>query len=902
MPKYDHKKIESKWQKKWEKSKIFAAGPVGLEARREVKEDSKKKKFYCLDMFPYPSAEGLHVGHPEGYTASDIIVRKKIMDGYNVLHPFGWDAFGLPAENYAIKHKVHPLKSTAKNIEKMKRQVKSLGFAYDWSREINTTDPNYYKWTQWIFLKMWENGLAYEAEVPINFCPSCKTGLANEEVIDGKCERCKTEVEKKKMKQWMLRITKYAERLLQDLEKLDWPEKIKEMQRNWIGKSEGVEINFHGAKCDIECPQKNICGLTCEEYSIAVFTTRIDTIFGATFLILSPEHPLVPVLTSPEHIDNVRAYVEEVKNKTEIERTSVLREKTGVAIGASAVNPFTGEKISIFISDYVLSGYGTGAIMGVPAHDWRDWDFAKKYGLQIKPVIMSSDDTWLDSKTGKTKKFSVEDVNNKLVVSTLGASLIEQGADEGDGILVNSGEFNGLTSGDAKVKLADYAESKGWGKRQINYHLRDWVFSRQRYWGEPIPLIHCENCGIVAVPEKELPVLLPDVKKYEPTGTGESPLATIEKWVNVKCPKCGGKARRETNTMPQWAGSCWYYLAYIMRGNPTFTQPFHIGTTLKGGLQKIVGVLPLGRRQSTETTPTPLLIWDREKIDYWMPADLYIGGAEHAVLHLLYARFWYKFLYDLKLVPQDEPFLKLKNQGIILGEDGVKMSKSRGNVINPDDIVSQYGADTLRLYEMFMGEFSEAKPWNTKSIIGIRRFLERVWNFQDKILNQQPTTNNQQLNKLAHKTIKGVSEDIEAFKFNTAISKLMIYSNALAGLEEIPVELYKTLVILLSPFAPHLCEEIWEKLNKKYSLSDVEGSIVKQKWPEYDLALVKDDEIELIVQINGKLRDTIKVLADILEEDAKKIALGSEKIKKWLEGKEIKKIIFVQNKIINIVI
>jgi len=806
---YNFKEIEQKWQKKWEEDGVFEA--------KEDKKVPKNKRKYILDMFPYPSAQGLHVGHPEGYTASDILSRYYKMRGFNVLHPIGWDAFGLPAENYAIKTGRHPRATTEENIARMKKQIQSLGFAYDWSREINTTDPAYYKWTQWIFLQMWKHDLAYEAVVPINWCPKDKTGLANEEVINGKCERCGTPVEKKDVRQWMLRITKYAERLLEDLDGLDWPEKIKEMQKNWIGKSEGAEIQF---------------GITNYELRIKVFTTRVDTIFGVSAVVLAPEHPLI---TNDELLimnkQEVNKYIKAAKNKSDLERTELEKEKTGVELkGVKAINPFSGEEVPVWVADYVLSGYGTGAVMMVPAHDERDFAFAKKYKLPIKEVVTSEENN-LDKPFTKA------------------------------GILTDSGEFTGMKSAEAKEKMIKFAEKKGFGEKKINYHLRDWVFSRQRYWGEPIPLVHCEKCGIVSVPEEELPLTLPEVEKYEPTGTGESPLAGISDWVNTKCPKCGGKAKRETNTMPQWAGSCWYYIRY--------TDPKN---------EKALA--------------------SESAMEYWLPVDIYIGGAEHAVLHLLYARFWHKFLFDIGVVKDKEPFFKLKNQGLILGEDGVKMSKSRGNVVNPDEIVNEYGADTMRLYEMFMGPFEDAKPWDTKSIIGIKRFLEKVWNFSSTAIASETESSAaipSQLEKTLHKTIKGVSDDIENFKFNTAISKMMIFVNETNSDPFLwKREAGRDFLKLLAPFAPHISEEIWASFGNK-------KSIFLSDWPKYDPGLAKDDEFELIIQVNSKVRDKIVVAVGISEKEAKELALASEKIKPWLVGQTPKKIIFT-GKLVNIVV
>ena len=804
MSEYNHKLIEKKWQDFWDKNKTYKCS--------EDAAISKDKRFYCLDMFPYPSGAGLHVGHPEGYTASDILSRYKRMRGYNVLHPMGWDAFGLPAENYAIKTGTHPRISTEKNIGTFKRQIKSFGFSYDWDREINTTDPDYFKWTQWIFLQLFEKGLAYEAVVPINWCPSCKTGLANEEVADGTCNRCGTTATKKDLRQWMLKITAYADRLLKSLDDLDWPEPIKTMQKNWIGKSIGAEVDF------------KIDG---SKGTLRVFTTRPDTLFGATYMVLAPEHPIVLEITTEEHAAEVQEYIEKARQKSDIEREHLLKSKTGVFTGAYAVNPVNGHKIPIWISDYVLVTYGTGAIMAVPAHDERDFEFATKFGLKIIQVV---------SKDGTPNK--------------LEEAYVEEG------IAVNSGEYNGLKTSDFKEKITRDLEKKGVGKKTINYKLRDWVFSRQRYWGEPIPLIHCDKCGIVPVPESELPLLLPDVKKYEPTGTGESPLAGIKEWVNTKCPKCKGPAKRETNTMPQWAGSNWYFLRYIDPKNKK-------------------------------------ALADKEKIKYWMPVDHYIGGAEHAVLHLLYSRFWYKFLFDIGVVPSDEPFKKLTNQGLILAEDGQKMSKSLGNVVNPDIAVSEYGADAFRMYEMFMGPLEMVKPWSTNGIIGLRRFLEKVWRLYDNKIGNGPMPKNIEI--LLQKTIKKVGEDIENLRFNTAISAMMILINEISSVQNLNKEFARNFLMMLAPFAPHMTEELWQKIGEK-------PSIHEQPWPEYDPEFIKDEMMTIVVQVNGKLRDNIQVTAGADEEEIKKLAASSAKVKVSVEGKKIIKMIYVQKKLVNIVI
>ena len=823
---YDFKKIEKKWQDIWAKNnyKIWQI-------------NNKAKKFYLLDMFPYPSGEGLHVGHVEVYTASDILSRFYRMKGYDVLHPTGFDAFGLPAEVYAVKMKTLPQELVAKNVKKFKEQLKALGFSYDWTREINTTDPDYYKWTQWIFLKLFERGLAYEAEVPVNWCPHCQTVLADEEVVAGCCERCGQPVTRKKMKQWMLKITAYADRLLKDLDLLDWPERVKTMQRNWIGRSEGYELNFKVKGFD--------------EY-IKVFTTRLDTIFGATFLVLSPEHPLVLKIAQKNYRREVEEYLYHASQRSDLER-QMEKEKTGVYLGALAINPATREEIPIWVSDYVLMNYGTGAIMAVPAHDQRDFDFAQKYHLAIREVI---------SPDGQKQ--------NNL-----------EAPYEGEGILINSGPFNGQKSEEAREKIALYLNARP----AVNYKMRDWVFSRQRYWGEPIPIIKCPKCGYVPLKEKDLPLMLPKVKHYEISDTAESPLAKIKDWVNVKCPKCHGPAQRETNTMPQWAGSSWYYLAYILK--PKLKTP------------------------ASEAKK----FWDQNLLKHWLPVDLYIGGVEHAVLHLLYARFWHKFLYDLKIVPTPEPFKRLANQGIILGENGEKMSKSLGNVVDPLTIIKKYGADTLRLHEMFMGPLADPKPWSTNGISGVYRFLLRVWQLaqnngpkakKEKSAKAKPRIKltpkeRYELEQLRHKTIKKVTEDLEALRFNTAISALMEYSNRLNFVSRLleKKEWQKhlaTLVILLSPFAPHLSEEIWR------SVLGHKNSIQKEKWPRASSRYLKESEIAFIIQINGKMRQTLKVKADLDEEAIKKLALAQPKVKKYLAGQRVKKTIFIKNKLINFVI
>jgi len=827
MKDYNPKEIEQKWRDFWQDKEIF-----------KTKDGSGKPKFYVLDMFPYPSGEGLHVGHPKGYIATDVVARMKKMQGFEVLHPMGWDAFGLPAENYAIKNKIHPAEAVEKNIKRFRSQMDKVGFTYDWSREIKTTDPEYYKWTQWTFLQMFKKGLVFQSFEPINWCPSCKTGLANEDLEQGKCERCGSEIERKPLRQWVIKITDYAERLLDDLKLLDWENSIIEMQKNWIGRSEGVEIKFHVSSC---------------KFQIEVFTTRLDTIFGCTYVVIAPEHSLIQELKSEiENWPEVENYIAESKKKSDMERTELAKEKTGVELkGIKAINPFNNGEVSVFISDYVVAGYGTGAVMAVPAHDMRDYDFAIKHSLLIKRVI-------IEEKDGENQKSKIKNQNNnvKLKINA------REDVYEEEGTLTESGEFSGLGTAEAREKMADWLEEKGFGKRKVNYKLRDWVFSRQRYWGEPIPLVHCEKCGVVAVPEKDLPLELPKVKNYEPTGTGESPLAGIEEWVNTTCPQCGGKAKRETNTMPQWAGSCWYYLAYIMRGISNFQFP---------------------------------IFKCKKEFDNWLPVDLYVGGAEHATRHLIYARFWHKFLQDIGVVSTAEPFHKLFHVGLIMAEDGRKMSKRWGNVINPDDVIEEYGADSLRLYEMFMGPFSEGIAWNTKGLVGTRRFLEKVWKIGQETRDKEQETNNAHIEKLMHKTIKKVTEDIENFKFNTAVSQLMILVNELEKSPLILNTYYLILLKLLAPFAPHIAEELWSVLGNKESIS-------QEEWPKYDPELIKDEMVSLIIQINGKVRDKVEVGAGKTEEEIKEIVLTQEKTQRWLEGKEIRKIIFIPNKLINIVV
>ncbi len=813
---YDHQALEKKWQKIWQDSNLY-----------KTLEGSSRPKYYILDMFPYPSGVGLHVGHPKGYIATDIFARYKRFKGFNVLHPMGWDAFGLPAENYAIKNKVHPKKATDENIAIFKKQLSILGFSYDWERELNTTDPSYYKWTQWIFLQMWKRGLAYESFEPINWCPSCQTGLANEDLENGLCERCGSEVEQKPMRQWVLKITDYADRLLDDLEKLpDWENAIKDMQKNWIGRSYGTEIIFKIKNSKSE---------------IKVFTTRVDTIFGCTYVVLAPENKLLNELR--EKITNfsaVQEYLELAKHKTELQRTDLNKNKTGIILeGVYAINPFTGDELKIFVADYVLNYYGTGAVMAVPAHDERDFEFAEKYGLRIK--------TSIGQKQG-----------NRILAGA-------KSCFTADGYLVDSGEFTGLSSEEARLKLTTWLEKNNLGSSKINYKIKDWVFSRQRYWGEPIPLIHCHKCGIVAVPEKSLPLKLPEVESYEPSGTGESPLAGIDDWVNTICPKCGGAAKRETNTMPQWGGSCWYYLRYIDPKND-------------------------------------LALVDKEKEKYWSPVDFYVGGAEHATRHLIYARFWHKFLFDIGVVNYDEPFTRLQQVGLIIGEDGRKMSKRWGNVVNPSEIALKYGADSLRVYEMFMGPFSQAVVWNSNGLIGARKFLEKVENLLSNFSSDlEPEIEEEKIVSLLHKTIKKVQSDIESFSFNTAVSALMIFINECTSYkqanEKLPLkkENLKIFITILAPFAPHLAEEIWQILGEK-------TSIFYSTWPELSEELARDKLINLIVQVNGKLRAMIEVEAEISEEEAFKLVLENEKVKTHIVGKKLLKKIFVKGKLINLVV
>jgi leucyl-tRNA synthetase len=800
---FNHKQIEKKWQSYWLENKTFKTG-----------EDMSKPKYFAMPMFPYPSGAGLHVGHPKSYTAVDIVARMKRMQGYNVLHPMGWDAFGLPAEQYALDTGNDPAEFTEKNIQTFKRQINSLGLSYDWDREVNTTDPKYYKWTQWIFTKLFEKGLAYIDEVPVNWCPALGTVLANEEVIDGKSERGGHPVIRKPMRQWVLKITEYADRLLEDLDELDWPESLKDMQRNWIGRSEGAEITF-----DVDGHNE----------LFTVFTTRPDTLFGATYAVLSPEHPLVDKITTADQKEAVNAYKTEVQKKSDLERTDLAKDKTGVFTGAYAVNPVNDEKMPIWIADYVLMSYGTGAIMAVPAHDERDYEFAKKFNLPIREVVAGGD--------------------------------IEKEAYTGDGPHVNSGFLDGLNKEEAIKKMIEWVEEKGIGQKKVQYKLRDWLFSRQRYWGEPIPIIHWEDGTMTAVPEEELPLMLPKMDEIKPSGTGESPLANAKDWLEVVDPVTGKKGRRETNTMPQWAGSCWYYLRYIDPENDDF-------------------------------------IVDPEKVKYWLPVDLYIGGAEHAVLHLLYARFWHKVLYDLGVVPTKEPFQKLVNQGMILGENHEKMSKSKGNVVNPDEIVDSHGADTLRLYEMFMGPLEASAPWSTTGLDGSRRFLDRIWRLfitDDGILSEKIVDKTGgELEKIYHQTVKKVTDDYEALRFNTGISQLMVFINEANKAKEIPKAYVEGFVKLLSPVCPHIAEELWEKLGH-------EESITYAEWPTYDEAKLVENEVEIVIQINGKVRAKQVVPANLSKDALVEAAQTNEHIQELLEGKTVRKVIAVPGKLVNIV-
>ncbi|NMI05601.1 leucine--tRNA ligase [Paenibacillus sp. SZ31] len=802
---YQPQVMEKSWQQYWDANKTFKTG-----------EDPVKPKFYALDMFPYPSGSGLHVGHPEGYTATDIVSRYKRMRGYNVLHPMGWDAFGLPAEQHALDTGEHPRHITFRNIDNFRRQIKSLGFSYDWDREISTTDPEYYKWTQWIFIQLYNKGLAYVDEVAVNWCEALGTVLANEEVIDGKSERGGHPVVRKPMRQWVLRITEYAERLLEDLEELDWSESIKDMQRNWIGKSTGAEVVF---------------AIEGREEVIKVFTTRADTLFGASFAVLAPEHELVEAITTDDQREAIQAYQEQASRKSDLERTDLAKDKTGVFTGAYAINPVNGAKLPIWIADYVLAGYGTGAVMAVPGHDARDWEFAKQFGLDIIEVIQGGD--------------------------------VTQEAYSGDGAHVNSDFLNGLNNEEAVAKMIAWLEENGKGQGKVTYRLRDWLFSRQRYWGEPIPILHLEDGTMKTVPEDQLPLLLPDIDQIKPSGTGESPLANVTEWVNTVDPETGMKARRETNTMPQWAGSCWYYLRFIDPHND----------------KELIS---------------------KEKQQQWLPVDLYIGGAEHAVLHLLYARFWHKVLYDLGVVDTKEPFHKLVNQGMILGTNNEKMSKSRGNVINPDEIVNEFGADTLRLYEMFMGPLEATKPWNANGVEGMYRFLSRVWrlfiNEDTGAINDKITVDGgtDEFKRTAHKTIKKVTEDLEHLRFNTSISQLMIFINDAYKADTLPREAMENFVQLLSPLAPHMAEELWSRLG-------YEGGISYVAWPEYDESMTVDAEVEIVVQVNGKIVTRATIAKDLDAQGMQDFTMELASVKQALEGKTIRKVIAVPGKLVNIV-
>ncbi|MBJ8111398.1 leucine--tRNA ligase [Bacillus cereus group sp. N6] len=798
---FNHQNIEKKWQGYWEENKTF-----------RTPDETEKPKFYALDMFPYPSGAGLHVGHPEGYTATDILSRMKRMQGYNVLHPMGWDAFGLPAEQYALDTGNSPAEFTELNINTFRNQIKALGFSYDWDREVNTTDPNYYKWTQWIFLKLFEKGLAYVDEVPVNWCPALGTVLANEEIIDGKSERGGHPVERRPMRQWMLKITAYGDRLLEDLDELDWPESLKDMQRNWIGRSEGAEVHF------------NIDG-TDEKF--AVFTTRPDTLFGASYCVLAPEHALVADITTAEQKEAVEAYINSVKMKSDLERTELAKEKTGVFTGAYAVNPVNGEKLPIWIADYVLATYGTGAVMAVPAHDERDYEFASTFDLPMKEVVKGGD--------------------------------ITKEAYTGDGAHVNSAFLDGLNKEEAIVKMIEWLEVTSAGNQKVTYRLRDWLFSRQRYWGEPIPVIHWEDGTMTAVKEEELPLVLPKTENIRPSGTGESPLANIDEWVNVVDPETGKKGRRETNTMPQWAGSCWYYLRYIDPNNSE-------------------------------------ALVDPEKVKQWLPVDIYIGGAEHAVLHLLYARFWHKVLYDIGVVPTKEPFQQLFNQGMILGENNEKMSKSKGNVVNPDDIVASHGADTLRLYEMFMGPLDASIAWSENGLDGARRFLDRVWRLfiQDNGELSEKITDapNKELEKAYHQTVKKVTEDYAELRFNTAISQMMVFINDAYKAETLPKEYVEGFVKMIAPVAPHIGEELWSKLGYN-------ETITYASWPTFDESKLVEDEVEIVVQVMGKVRAKLTMSKDASKEEMEQLAL--EAIQDQIEGKTVRKVIVVPGKLVNVV-
>ncbi|MBO5059739.1 MAG: leucine--tRNA ligase [Clostridia bacterium] len=802
MKNYDYKNIEKKWQDIWEKEGCFHA-----------ENGSSKEPYYALIEFPYPSGQGLHVGHPRSYTALDILARKRRMQGYNVLYPIGWDAFGLPTENFAIKNKIHPKLVTEKNVANFTRQLKMLGFSFDWSREVNTTDPSYYKWTQWIFLQLFKKGLAYKQEMPINWCTGCKVGLSNEEVVNGVCERCGSEVVQKRKSQWMLKITEYAQRLIDDLDEVDYIERVKTQQKNWIGRSEGAEVKFELTSGD----------------SVVVYTTRCDTLFGATYMVLSPEHDLVAkLLPTLDNKDEVEAYISEAAKKSEFERTELAKDKTGAQLkGVNAINPVTGKEIPVFISDYVLVTYGTGAIMAVPAHDSRDWDFAKKFNLPIIEVVGGGEDVQKEAYT-----------------------------DVSSGTMVNSGFLDGMSVKEAIPAMIKYLEEKGIGKKKVNYKLRDWVFSRQRYWGEPIPLVYCEKCGWVPISEDELPLELPELDTFEPGENGESPLAKATNWINTTCPHCGGKAVRETDTMPQWAGSSWYFLRYMDPHNND-------------------------------------ALASKEALSYWSPVDWYNGGMEHTTLHLLYSRFWHKFLYDIGVVPTKEPYQKRTSHGMILGENGEKMSKSRGNVVNPDEVVNDYGADAVRTFEMFIGAFDQSTPWSEKGLKGCYKFLERVWNLQDMVTDGEGYS--PALEKAIHKTIKKVGDDYEKMKYNTAIAAMMSLVNDFYKAESITKDDYCILITLLNPVAPHITEELWEIYGRG-------GLLATTEWPEYDEAKTVDDEIELVVQVNGKIKDKIMVANGASREETEEKALCAEKVKELIDGKTVVKVICVPGKLVNIVV
>lgn len=886
MAKYPFQSIEKKWQAYWEKNKTFGT--------TEDPNIPVEKRMYVLDMFPYPSAQGLHVGHPEGYTATDIYCRYLRMNGYNILHPMGYDAFGLPAENYAIKTGTHPATTTNENIAHFTKQIKSFGFSYDWDRCFSTCTPDYYKWTQWIFLQLYKKGLAYEAETPINWCPDCLTGLANEEVKDGCCDRCGTVVHRKTIRQWILKITEYAKRLLDDLDELDWPESVKAMQKNWIGESEGAEVDF------------KIDGF---KDFIRVYTTRPDTLFGATYMVLAPEHPLVEKITTNEQKKAVSDYIEKTSLKSDLQRTDLAKDKSGVFTGAYAINPVNGARIPVWISDYILISYGTGAIMAVPAHDERDWEFAQKFSLPVIKVVATKEEISIigdgDEKKGANllQKVAQAQQNgdsapyDNLVKKYPAVFAQNTECVSADGYSVNSLHFSGLETNQTIKQMIEWLEQKKIGKKAINYKLRDWIFSRQRYWGEPIPLVHCPDCGCVPLDEKDLPLELPKVKTYQPTGTGESPLALIEHWVNCTCPRCGKPAKRETNTMPQWAGSCWYYLRYL---DPHNEQCFA----------------------------------SKEKINYWMPVSLYVGGAEHAVLHLLYARFWHKVLFDLGLVNTKEPFQRLINQGMItsyafqrknktlVASDMVepiadkpdefqeiatgeplerviaKMSKSLKNVINPDDVIEEYGADSVRMYEMFMGPLEVSKPWNTQGLIGVHRFLEKIWSIKEKTFTDEDIAGNvpeniAEIRKILHKTIKKVTEDTQTLNFNTAISQMMIFINELAKQKSIPKKIWSTFILLLSPYAPHLAEELWHEWHTT--------ELSYETWPTWDEQYCKDDTCTIVIQVNGKIRDKFEATINEDKATLEKRALQSQQAQKFMGDNPPKKVIVVPNKLVNIV-